>query len=125
MTNATNAERLALNTTRHITQVDLACYTQARLIAHVLVVSASVNTPLLRLRYYTSLNATFANYLQLGASSQVEVSVFTGTVNTWQDSGLIDLASGAKADGVAIAMCEVGGDGVADPEVGWTVAMFR
>ena len=125
MTNATNAERFALKTTRHITQVDLACYTQARLIAHVLVVSASVNTPLLRLRYYTSLNATFANYLQLGASSQVEVSVFTGTVNTWQDSGWIDLASGAKADGVAIAMCELGGDGAADPAVGWTVAMFR
>ena len=125
MTNATNAERFALNTTRHIQMVDLAGYTQARLIAHVLVVSASANTPLLRLRYYTSLNATFANYLQLGASGHVEVSVVTGTVNTWQDSGWLDLASGAKADGVAIAMCEIGGDGAADPAVGYTVAMFR
>lgn len=125
MTNATNAERFALNTTRHIHMADLAGYTQVRLIAHVLVVSASVNTPLLRLRYYTSLNATFSNYLQLGASGHVQVSVFTGTVNTWQDSGWLDMASGAKANGIALAMCEVGGDAAADPAVGWTVAMFR
>ncbi len=125
MSNATLAERFAGNSARHIVLADLAAYSQVRFVSPVMVASASVNTPLLRLRYYTSWSATFANYLQLGASGHVDLSVFTGTANTLRDSGWLDLASGAKADGIALAMCELGGDGAADPAVGTTIAMFR
>lgn len=125
MTNATQAERFATNATRHIKLVDLAGYTQVRFVSNVITASASVNTPLLRLRYYTSWNGTFANFLQLGSGGHVQVSVFTGTAATLQDTGWADLASGAKANGVALALCELGGDGAADPAVGWTAAMFR
>lgn len=125
MTNATLAERFAGNTTRHIRVVNAAGYSQVRFLANVQVASASASTPKLRLRYYTSWNATFANYLQLGASGHVEVSVFTGTAGTLQDSGWIDLASGAMADGIALAMCEVGGDAAADPAIGWAAVWFR
>ncbi len=125
MTNATLAERFAGNSPRHIQLADLAGYSQVRFVSPVMVASASASTPRLRLRYYTSWSATFANYLQLGASGHVDLSVFTGTANTLQDSGWLDLASGAKANGVALAMCELGGDGAADPAVGTTIAMFR
>lgn len=125
MTNATLAERFAGNSARHIALANLKGYTECRLLSHVAVASASTGTPLLRVRYYTSWNGTFSNYLQLGASGHVQVSVFTGTASTLQDSGWTAMAAGAQADGIALAMCEIGGDAAADPAVGWTAMWFR
>ena len=122
MTNATLAERFALNTTRHIFLVDLVGYSQVRLRCNIMVASASGGGPTFRARYYTGYSATFANYLQLGASQHVDVSLAnTGYV----DTGWIDMAAGAKADGVAIAFCELGGDGAIDPALGATDILFR
>lgn len=125
MTNATLAERFAGNASRHIIPADAAGYSQVRMIGNIQVASASASTPLVRLRYYTSWSATFANYLQLGASGHVQFSVFTGTATTLGDTGWVDLASGAKANGIALALCELGGDAAADPALGSLFVMFR
>lgn len=122
MTNSTLAERFALNTTRPIFLADLAAYSQVRMIANIMVASASASSPAIRLRYYTGYSATFANYLQIGASQQLDISLAnTGIV----DTGWVALATGAKANGVAIALCELGGDGAIDPALGATYVMFR
>lgn len=122
MTNATLAERFAGNTTRHIFLANLAGYSQVKMIANIMVASASASSPAIRLRYYTGYSGTFANYLQIGASQQLDISVAsTGIV----DTGWVALAAGAKADGVAIALCELGGDGAIDPALGATYVMFR
>lgn len=122
MTNATQAERFALNTTRHLFLVDLAGYSQARLRANIMVGSASANTPLFRVKYYTGHNTTVGNFLQLGASEQIQISV---TSAGYVDTGWINMAAGAKADGVCIGFTELGGDGVADPALGATDILFR
>lgn len=122
MTNATQAERFAGNATRHLFMVDLSGYTQVRLRVNKQVGSASANTPLFRAKYYTSYNTTVGNFLQLGESAQVETSmVSTG----YYDSGWMDLATGARNDGICIGFTELGGDGVADPAIGATDILFR
>lgn len=122
MTNATLAERFAGNTTRHLFVVDLLGYTQVRLRANKQVGSASVNTPLFRAKYYTSYNTTVTNFLQLGASAQVETSM---TATGYYDSGWMDLAAGAQINGCCIGFTELGGDAAADPALGATDILFR
>lgn len=122
MTNATQAERFAGNSSRHLFMVDLAGYTQVRLRANKQVGSASANTPLFRAKYYTSYNTTVGNFIQLGSSAQVEFSV---TATGYADTGWLDLAAGARANGVCIGFTEVGGDGTADPALGATDILFR
>lgn len=122
MTNATQAERLAGNTSRHIFMVDLEGYTQVRLRANQQVTSASVNTPLFRAKYYTTYTTTAANFIQLGESGQVEFSL-TGT--GYRDTGWVSLAIAARTSGICIGFTELGGDGVADPALGATDILFR
>ena len=122
MTNATLAERFAGNTTRHLFMVDLLGYKQVRLRANKQVGSASVNTPLFRVKYYSSYNTTVTNFLQLGASAQVEISM---TSTGYTDTGWIDMATGARQNGICIGFTELGGDGVADPALGATDILFR
>lgn len=125
LTDATNAERFANNSTRPLTTVNFGGYTQVRFMVHVMTASASVNTPKLRLRYCSFFTTTFANYLQLGASTHVDVSLFTGTAGTKQDTGWIDLAAGAQQDEIILALCELGGDAAADPAVGFIQVWVR
>jgi len=122
MTNATQAERFAGNSTRSIVQADLAGYTQVRLRGMVMVASASANTPLFRAKYYTEYSATVGNYLQLGADSQVQYSV---AATGYLDTGWLALASGAQIDGAFIGFTELGGDAAADPALGHTEILFR
>lgn len=125
LTNATNAERFALNAAGHQILVNAKGYTQVRFLANIVTASASVNTPKIRLRYYTAYSGTFANFLQIGASAQADISVFTGTAGTLGDTGWIDLAAGAQVDGISLAVCELGGDGAADPALGTVLIWFR
>lgn len=122
MTNATQAERFAGNSTRHLFLIDLAGYTQVRLRGNKMVNSASANTPLFRAKYYTSYNATVGNFLQLGSSAQVEFSM---AATGFADTGWMDLATSARADGICIGFTELGGDGAADPALGFTDISFR
>jgi hypothetical protein len=117
-----NPERFAANSTRAIVKLDLAAYTQVRATTRVVMTSASANTPKIRFRYYTSWSTTVGDYLQFGASAHVDLSVASAT---YVDTGWLDLATGAKADGIYAAMMEVGGDGAADPSVGNTYLWFR
>lgn len=120
MTNATLAERLAGNTSRHIFMVDLLGYTQVRLRANKMV--AGTAGSLFRAKYYTSYTTTVGNFLQLGASAQVGFSI---AATGYSDTGWMDLASGAKINGCCIGFTELGGDGVADPALGATDILFR
>lgn len=120
MTNATLAERLAGNTSRHIFMVDLAGYTQVRLRANKQVVGTA--GAIFRAKYYTSYTTTVGNFLQLGASAQVEVSM---AATGYADTGWMNLADGAKINGCCIGFTELGGDGVADPALGATDILFR
>jgi hypothetical protein len=122
MTNATQAERLAGNTSRHIFMCDLDGYTEVRLRANQQVTSASANTPLFRAKYYTTYTTTVGNFLQLGESAQVEFSL-SGT--GYRDTGWMSLATGARIAGCCIGFTELGGDGVADPALGATDILFR
>lgn len=122
MTNATQAERFAGNSTRHLFIVDLFGYTQVRMTVNKMVGSASANTPIFRARYYTEYNTTVANFLQLGSAAQVEVSMVAAG---YADTGWLSMATGARINGCCIGFTEVGGDGAADPAVGITNIMFR
>lgn len=122
MTNATNAERLAGNASRHIFMVDLKGYTQVRLRANKQVASASVNTPVFRVKYYTSYTTTVGNFLQLGKAAQVEISM---AATGYADTGWMVLADGARINGCCIGFTEAGGDGAADPALGATDILFR
>lgn len=122
MTNATQAERFAGNTSRHLFMVDLEGYTQVRLRSNQQVASASANTPLFRAKYFTSYSTTVGNFLQLGESAQVE---FSTTAVGYKDTGWMDLATGARINGCCIGFTELGGDGVADPALGATDILFR
>lgn len=120
MTNATLAERFAGNATRHLTMVNLAGHTQVRLIVNKQVVGTAGS--LFRAKYYTSYNTTVGNFLQLGLSAQVETSM---AALGMFDSGWMDLALGARNDGICIGFTELGGDGAADPATGAVILMFR
>ena len=122
MTNATLAERFAGNSTRHLFMVDLAGYTQVRLRANIQVSSASAGTPLFRVKYCVGWSTTVGNFLQIGQSQQLQVSLAaTGYI----DTGWVNLAAGARVDGVTIGCTELGGDGAIDPALGATDILFR
>lgn len=124
LTNATQAERFAGGSARHIRLVPITSQTQVRMTGYVLTTSASVNTPKCRLRYKTgAFSATFADYTQLGASGHVEFSVFTGAAGI--DTGWIDLAAGALNTDIWIALTELGGDAAADPAIGSLTVYFK
>ena len=120
MTNATLAERFAGNSTRAIFMVDLEGYNQVRLRGNKQVVGTAGS--LFRAKYYTSFSTSVVNYLQLGASSQVEFSM---AATGYADTGWVDLAPGAKINGCYIAFTELGGDAVANPALGATDILFR
>lgn len=120
MTNATLAERLAGNTSRHIFMVDLEGYTQVRLRANKMVVGTA--NAIFRAKYYTSYTTTVGNFLQLGLSAQVEIAM---AATGYADTGWMDLATGARINGCCIGFTELGGDGVADPALGATDILFR
>lgn len=122
LTNSTQAERLAGNSSRSIFMLDLEGYTQVRFRANQQTTSASANTPVLRAKYYTSYTTTAANFIQLGLSGEVEISL-TGT--GYRDTGWVSLATAARTTGICIGFLESGGDGVADPALGATDILFR
>ena len=110
------------NNNRNIIQVDLTHYTQCRLMARVTTGSASVNTPRIRARYYTSFSTTAnaADYVDIGTSEVSSSVASTGMIT----SSWIDLAAGAKAD-VFVTIDQIGGDSSATPAIGQLQIYFR
>jgi hypothetical protein len=105
---------------KEITKADLTNFTQCRLLANKQGVAATAGAKLI-LRYRTAFNQTASNYSDIGIS---EVSVAVNVLNTFLDTGWINLAAGAKAD-VFIAVLGSGGNGALDPAFGQIAAEFK
>lgn len=120
LTNQANAENFLAAVSRDVTVLDLTTYTQCRLVTRVQTNSASANNPRLRLRYHTAFSTTVTDYVDIGTSEVATSLTSTGLA----DSGWINLATGAKAD-VYVTVTQIGGDGAADPVIGFINAYFR
>lgn len=120
LTNQANAEAFLAAVSRDVTILDLTTYTECRLVTRVQTASASVNSPRLRLRYHTAFSTTVTDYSDIGTSEVSTSLAATGVI----DSGWISLVSGAKAD-VFVTVTQLGGDGAADPVIGFINAYFR
>jgi len=122
LTNHPSSDQFLYNSSRCLRRADLANYSQVRLIIRVNgSPSSSANTPEIVLRYSTSHSGSTGSYSTIGTSA---VSASLASWN-WNDSGWIDLVSGAKADSIYLAAIQTGGDGVEDPQVASVCAEFR
>lgn len=106
---------------RGINKVDLTGYTQVRLLVFKAATAGAAAAKLI-LRYRATFSQAVADYSDIGTS---EVSVAINVQNTYLDTGWIDLAAGAKADGIFVTILGSGGDGVLDPILGTIVVEFR
>lgn len=119
---ASGAAFLAGNN-RNATKVDLSNASHARLIVRVTTLSASTNTPRLRLRgKKTTFSTTITDYADIAASGEIACGLeATGVI----DSGWIALDSNYQADNVILIVDQIGGNGVASPACGPILAMFK
>lgn len=124
MTDALLADGFIVADTSYRWKVDLLGVTQVRLTAAIKVVSASASSPKLQLRASLTDTTTVASMLIMGETS-VEVSLFTGTVGTVQDSGWINILGTYQTNNVWLGLMNIGGDGTADPVVNMVTAQFR
>lgn len=122
LTNSPTAERFALNQpTRVVKLVPLDGQTQVRMTGVQVTTSASANTPRVRLVYKTGpYSTTIGNYSELG---ETEVG-FTLTGTGARDTGWINLVPGATGD-IQVGLTERGGDGAADPALGYLQVFFK
>lgn len=112
-----------LGNSRIATLVDLANYSQCRLVVRLVSSSSSSNSPRLRVRYKTgAYSSTISLYSDIGTS---EVAVALDQSSGLYSSGWVTLDSDAQVDDVNLAVTEIGGDGVADPSVGSVAVEFR
>mgnify|MGYP001466652301 CR=1 FL=1 len=121
MSNSPLAERILLTQPiRHVKFVPLDTrYTKVRLIASVATVGTAESK--LALKYKTGdYSAVIADFSNIGTS---EVSISMANVGR-VDTGWINLVEPAKAE-VQITIIESGGDGVADPQIGYLTAFFK
>lgn len=120
LTNQSNAENFLAAVSRAVTLLELSTYTQVRLVTRVQTGSASANSPRLRLRYRTAFSTTVTDYSDIGTSEVSTSLTSTGVI----DSGWVNITALAKAD-VYVTVTQIGGDGVADPVIGFINAYFR
>jgi hypothetical protein len=106
---------------RFATKVDLAAFTQGRLIVNKQG-TAGAAASVLRLRYIAAFNTTVGNWLTMGSS---EIQVAVNTTNNVLDSGWINLVVGARINNCFITIDGSGGDGALDPVFGSIVVMFK
>lgn len=107
----------------YIQEVDLTGFTQARLRVNKLGVAGNTNSTI-RAVYRTAYSQTASAYSQLGSAAQVEVVVGT-TINSFFDSGWINLAAGAIANDIYIAIVGLNGNGTLDPVYGSVTVEFQ
>jgi hypothetical protein len=99
-----------------IQEVDLTGFTQARLRVNKLGTAGVANSTI-RAVYSTTYTQTAGSFLQLGSAAQVETIIGT-TINAFFDSGYINMAAGAIAANIYIAIVGLNGNGTADPVYG-------
>jgi hypothetical protein len=122
-TNMPAAVTLFAGQAAYIQEVDLTGYTQARLRVNKLGTAGNTNSTI-RAVYSTTYTQTAGSYLQLGSAAQVEVVPST-TANAFFDSGWINLASGAIAADIYIAIVGLNGNGTLDPVYGSITVEFQ
>lgn len=106
---------------RHVRNFDLTGYTQVRMLATVSVASNSLNTPKLALHFKTGANSALAVDYAAAGTSAVSISLAAvGHVS----SGWVNLDDAAKTD-VLLTLIESGGNGSADPVLGWLHLEFK
>jgi len=88
---------------RNVVRLDLTNFTQARIVFTV-GGTTPVASSLVSMQYYTSSSATIGDYLDMGASGAVEVSL-PATPNLCTAGAWTDLAAGAKADVFVLVIC--------------------
>jgi hypothetical protein len=120
-TNMPSADTLLNGSHRHVTKLDLANFTQARLVVNKQATAGAASSKI-RLVYATTFQTAPAGYSQIG-TGEVACSPLNVT-NTVLASGWVNLAAGAKTD-VFVALIGSGGDGALDPAFGSIVAQFR
>jgi len=100
-TDAPNSERFYGNVNSFIQKVDLSGKVQVRFTARVDTASASANTPVIRLKYFTAFSTTVGDYLQIGSVAEVDLSLAaTGYI----DSNWVSLAALARVDNTLLAL---------------------
>lgn len=112
LTNQANAEQDLGNSNRTQRYGDLSAIKKARIITRVVTASASVNTPRLYLQYSTD-GTTWSNLAQTGSPT---ISISSTGV---KDTGWFTIATAAQIDNVYFRIAQNGGDGSADPAIGY------
>lgn len=125
LTNQVVGAEFFLSTNRNIFRYDLTGYTSIRIIGRVSVGSASANTPRLKVMYDLvsgGFSTAIGNFAEIGTGgAEVSISLTnTGVI----DSGWVALLSTAKAD-CYLTVCQIGGDGTADPSLGYVNVHVR
>jgi hypothetical protein len=121
LTNQVLAANFLSASNRNITLLDLAGYTECRVVARVVTGSASVNTPQVRVVYSTSFAIVVGSYSNIGTSPVVASLTTAGVAR----SAWVPLATNAAADAVYVSVLQEGGDAVADPVIGNLTVEFR
>ena len=121
LTNQVQAANFLSASNRNITLLDLAGYTECRVVARVVTGSASVNTPQVRVVYSTTFTTTVGSFSDIGTSPVVASMTTAGVAR----SAWVPLATNAAADAVYVSVLQEGGDTVADPVIGMLTVEFR
>lgn len=121
LTNSPSAERFILNVPgRAIRGVTLDSHTQVRL--HGYVITQGTASTVLTVVYKSGAHSTtLGSFSDLANSGELTISLF-GTGQ--KDSGWVTLPAGATGD-IWIGLTERGGDGVADPALGYVAVSFK
>jgi len=121
LTSMPAAEDYFNTSVRYATKLDLAGYTQCRLIMRKMATAGPVSSAVM-LKYSTTNPASaFSGAAWTASGAQCTLS---GT-NTTVDSGWIDMPAGMRANDMFIVPTEGSGDGAASPVVGGLWAFFR
>jgi hypothetical protein len=121
LTNQVLAANFLSASNRNITLLDLAEYTECRIVARVVTGSASVNTPQVRVVYSTTFTTTVGSFANIGTSPVVASLTTAGVAR----SAWVPLATNAAADAVYVSVLQEGGDAAADPVIGMLTVEFR
>lgn len=120
LTNQANAEQGLGNSNRNEAYFDAANFTQVRVVARVVTASAAANSP----RLYPQYSTNGTSFTTIGAGTTASGEVVPLIPAGAKKSNWITLPAGAKAD-VIFRIAMNGGDGVADPALGFVALQFK
>ncbi|MCA9337520.1 hypothetical protein KC951_02315 [Candidatus Saccharibacteria bacterium] len=108
------ANSFLFNSHRHITLVDTEGMSLVRLKVNKQGTAGAAGAKL-TVKYSPTFSTNVSNYVDLGVT---EVSVPIDNVNTFLDSGWIEISPDTHADDIFLAIVGSGGNGTLDPQFG-------